>query len=266
MGDWEPELYNRFRQFRAEPVETIFARLPIAGDERIADLGCGTGEHTIELARRAARGCADGIDLSPAMIDAARNACAKLPPELRGRVAFRVGDIAAIDAESLYAIIFSNAALQWIPSHRQVLARWFGALAPGGRMVIQMPANDHETAKVELSGLVREDPWRALLSGVDQSFREVPPPERYNRLLNEIGFAEIDCYYHTFHHPMRSPAEVVEWYRATGLRPFINALPAERCPAFLDQYRERLERAYGTTGPMTFAFKRMFLWATRPPA
>ena len=264
MSDWEPDLYNRFRRYRAEPVELIFARLPVACDERIVDLGCGPGENTVELARRAAHGRVEGIDLSTAMIEAAQKMRAALPPDLRDRLAFRVGDIANLDAEKEYAIVFSNAALQWIPRHREVLARWYRALVPGGRMVVQMPANDLETAKVELSRLAREEPWRALLSGVDESFREIPPPDKYEQILREIGFSEIDCHYHTFHHPMQAPSEVVEWYRATGLRPFINALPADRHTAFLDAYRRRLEQGYGTTGPMTFDFKRLFLWARRP--
>jgi trans-aconitate 2-methyltransferase len=263
MSDWEPDLYNRFRHYRAEPVDLILARLRIGGNERIADLGCGTGGNAIELARRAVRGHVNGIDLSPAMIEAAQKTRATLPAELRDRLAFQVGDIANLDAEKEYAIIFSNAALQWIPGHREVLARWFRALAHGGRMVVQMPANDRETAKVELSRLAREEPWRALLSGVDESFREIPPPDKYEQILREVGFSEIDCHYQTFHHPMQSPSEVVEWYRATGLRPFMDALPADRHEAFLDAYRRRLELGYGTTGPMTFDFKRMFIWGRR---
>jgi trans-aconitate 2-methyltransferase len=264
MSDWEPELYNRFRQYRAEPVDLILARLPISGDDHIADLGCGTGDHTIELARRASRGETLGIDRSPAMIDAAQKARAALARELRDRIVFRVGDVATLDGEREYAIIFSNAALQWIPKHREVLGRWLRALVPGGRMAIQMPANHRETAKAALSDLAREEPWRALLSGIDESFREVPPPGKYQQMLGEIGFSEVDCYYHIFHHPMQSPAEVVEWYRATGLRPFINALPEDRRTAFLDSYRQRLERAYGTSGAVTFDFKRLFIWARRP--
>ena len=266
MSDWNPELYNRFRRFRAEPVDLILARLPVSDYERIADLGCGSGENTIELARRTARGSVLGIDSSAAMIDAARARLDDLDPELLARISFEEGDIAMLDAAPAYTIIFSNAALQWISGHRAVLVRWFRALAPGGRMVVQMPANDHETAKVEMNRLAREEPWRSLLSGVERAFREVPPPEKYREMLSEIGFSEVDCHYHTFEHPMRAASEVVDWYRSTGLRPFVNALPEDRRPDFIDAYRERLERAYGTTGPMIFTFRRLFLWARRPVA
>ena len=75
--DWEPELYNRFRRYRAEPFQAILARLQLDPDETIVDLGCGSGENTVELARMAPRGQALGIDSSPAMIaraDAAKRA------------------------------------------------------------------------------------------------------------------------------------------------------------------------------------------------
>jgi trans-aconitate 2-methyltransferase len=129
-----------------------------------------------------------------------------------------------------------------------------------------MPANETETAKLELSRMVLEPRWAALLGPVDRPFGEVPPPEHYRRIMSEIGFTGIDCYYETFHHPMNSPREVVQWYRSTGLRPFLAALPAERHDEFLNAYGGRLERAYGTSGAMTFDFKRIFLWGRKPAA
>jgi len=260
MSDWQPELYNRFRRYRAEPFEHIAGRLAIAPDATIADLGCGPGDNTVALARRLTGGSARGIDSSPAMIEAAGKLRAGLPDELRERLSFAIGDIAQLEPRRRYSIVFSNAALHWLREHRAVLARWFGALAPGGTMVVQMPANESETAKLELSRMVLEPRWASLLGPVDRPFGEVAPPEHYERIMREIGFAEIDCYYRTFHHPMNSPAEVVQWYRSTGLRPYLDALPKDRHAEFLGAYGERLERAYGTSGAMIFDFKRLFLW------
>jgi trans-aconitate 2-methyltransferase len=266
MSDWQPELYNRFRRYRAEPFEHIAGRLVIDPNDAVADLGCGPGDNTVELARRLTIGTARGIDLSLAMIEAAEKLRAGLPAELRARLSFTVGDIGRLEPERRYSIIFSNAALQWLPDHRAVLARWFSALAAGGAMIVQMPANESETAKLELSRMVREARWAALLGAVDRPFSQVPPPEHYDRIMREIGFAGIDCYHRTFHHPMNSPAEVVQWYRSTGLRPFLDALPIDRHDEFLNAYRARLERAYGTSGAMIFDFKRLFIWGRRPVA
>src|ERR1700758_2852248 len=90
MADWDPELYNRFRRYRAEPVEHILSRLQLSDREKIIDLGCGSGENTLELARRSAHGSALGVDGSPAMIVAARKMMEGEPRELQSRVSFEL--------------------------------------------------------------------------------------------------------------------------------------------------------------------------------
>jgi trans-aconitate 2-methyltransferase len=266
MADWEPELYHRFRRYRAEPVELIFARLHFArgAGERIVDLGCGTGEHTVELARRSG-GHAHGIDSSPAMIDKANELRAALDPELRARVAFVREDIRDFSASGAYTTIFSNAALQWLGDHRAILKTCFDALVPGGEIAIQMPANERETAQATIAALAAEPKWRERLGGAATPSREnVAPPETYREILTGLGFAAIDCFHHTFAHPMDAPAEVVEWSRATALRPFLSRLPVEAHEDFVSDLTRRLETAYGTSGPLTFNFRRLFIFAQRP--
>ena len=161
-------------------------------------------------------------------------------------------------------MIFSNAALQWLSEHREIFTRCFEALAPGGRLVVQVPANDHETAQVTLDAMAHEEPWRAALAGVKPPSATVAAPEVYHRMLAEIGFDRIDCYYHTFHHPMGSPAEIVEWCRATVLRRYVDLLDVALREPFVEALTARLERAYATRGPLTFNFRRLFIWAHRP--
>ncbi|MDO8433596.1 MAG: methyltransferase domain-containing protein [Candidatus Binatus sp.] len=264
MADWNPELYNRFRRYRAEPVEHIFSRLQFADDEQMIDLGCGPGDNTVELARRSAHGAARGVDSSPAMIEAAEKLRDSLPIDLKSRLSFAVIDVSTFSADREYSLIFSNATIQWLRDHRGVFTRCLAALKPGGRLAVQMPANAIETAKVEMDRLLGESPWRELLGGIQIPFRKDAVPEHYLRMLTELGYADVDSYYVTFHHPMDSPAEVVQWYRSTGLRPFVDALPDDRQGEFLAAYTERLERAYGATGPMTFDFRRIFIWGRRP--
>jgi trans-aconitate 2-methyltransferase len=265
MEDWQPDLYNRFRRFRAEPVDHILERLALGDAERIVDLGCGSGENTLELARRSRRATAVGIDGSPAMIVSAKSLLAGSDEALRGRVRFELGEVAGFRAERAYSVIFSNATFHWIPDQRALFESCFRALEPRGRIVVQMPANNAETGKAELTLMAREKPWINLLGGLDTAFSE-PPAEHYAAMLREIGFDAIDCYHHTFRHPMERSADVVEWYRSTGLRPFLARIPENRHEEFLDAYRHRLERAYGTAGPMTFTFRRLFIWARRPAA
>src|SRR3984893_15209015 len=113
MADWNPEPYNRFRSYREEPFLAILARLQLRGDESIIDLGCGSGENTVELARRVPKGRALGIDSSAAMIEAANKIREDLEPKLKRRLSFCQGDVREFEADREYSIVFSNATLQW---------------------------------------------------------------------------------------------------------------------------------------------------------
>ncbi len=267
MADWDPELYHRFSAYRAEPFTVMMERLARAGlHERIVDLGCGTGENTVELARRLTATAGDtlGIDSSPAMIERALELRGTLAPALRGRVRFERGDVREFAARREYSMIFSNAVFQWLGDHRDLFRRCFEALVPGGLLAVQVPANDHETAQVTLDALAHEEPWRATLDGIKPPSAGVAAPEAYDRMLNELGYESVDCHYRTFRHPMGSPAEIVEWCRATVLRRYMDNLPPDAREPFISALTTRLEDAYGTRGPLTFDFRRLFIWARRP--
>jgi trans-aconitate 2-methyltransferase len=263
MADWDPQLYHRFTRYRAEPFEAILKRLELGPEERIVDLGCGTGEHLAELMRRSPRGAGLGIDSSPAMIERAAALRATLASDLAARLRFERMDFRDFHTTRAFTIVFSNAALQWVPDHRPVLAACHQALEPGGRLVMQIPSNEIETAQQSMMKLAASERWRARLAGARLPGLYVLAPDDYRQMLAGIGFIEIDCYYRIFEHPMSSPAEVIEWSRATSMRPFLERLtPAERTDFEADLLGE-LERGYSTRGPLVFRFRRLFLWARR---
>ena len=145
-------------------------------------------------------------------------------PSFSVACSFELLDVPEFRADRAYSLIFSNATFQWIPDHRALFGACFDALRPAGTIVVQMPANETETAKMEIGRLAREAPWNSMLGGRERAFHE-EPPEFYAAMLAKLGYDRIDCYHLTFHHPMDRPADVVQWYRSTGLRPFLDALP-----------------------------------------
>jgi trans-aconitate 2-methyltransferase len=264
MSDWDPELYNRFSRYRTEPVTMMLARLQLGPREQIVDLGCGTGEHTAELARRSAHGHVLGIDSSPAMINRASKLHETLDPKLRKRLEFKFGDFRDFEADREYTVVFSNAALQWTSDHRGILARVYRALRENGRLAFQIPANENEMAQCTMHRMATEPPWKSALGEVrTPSDENVLPAAEYTQILSEIGFTEVNCFYHTFHHPMQNPGEVVEFCRSTSLRRFLDRLPVAEHSSFIEELTRRLEAAYGTRGSLTFHFRRLFLWARR---
>jgi trans-aconitate 2-methyltransferase len=264
MSDWDPELYNRFSEYRAEPVTMMLARLQLGPRERIVDWGCGTGEHTAELARRSAEAWVVGIDSSPAMIQRALKLHEQLDPDLRPRLQFKLADFRGFSADREYTVVFSNAALQWASDHRSILSTAYRALRNNGRLAVQIPANENEAAQATMRQMAAEPPWNATLGEIrTPSDENVLSAADYRQLLSELGFAEVECYYHTFHHPMRNAGEVVEFCRSTSLRRFLDRLPAAEHTVFVAELTRRLEAAYGTRGPLMFNFRRLFLWGRR---
>jgi trans-aconitate 2-methyltransferase len=263
MADWNPQLYNRFRRYRAEPFKLILTRLAVNPDDVIVDLGCGSGENTVELARRASHGRTLGIDSSVAMIERASALCESLPLGRQRRLSFAVGDFREFTGNDNYSIVFSNAALQWASNHREILMRWSRALRAGGQLVVQMPSNHQETAQMTLMDLASDPAWSGLIGDLQTPSHLVASPADYHAMLENCGLVNVDCYYHTFQHPMASPAAIVEFCRATALRAFFDRIPATRHEKFTTEFTRRLEQAYGTSGPLTFSFRRLFLWGQR---
>ena len=165
--DWDPDLYARFEALRSRPfwdlAELIDTSTPI---ERLVDLGCGTGELTIQLADHLGAGEAVGVDTSSTMLQrAAAHAATHVPNSVR----FEHGDIATWTARDVDLVV-ANASMHWVPDHAGVLARWCGALAPGGQLIVQVPANaDHRSHTCSVAVANRE-PFRSAMGGT-------PPPD-----------------------------------------------------------------------------------------
>lgn len=98
----------------------------------ILDIGCGTGGHSLEWARRG-KTCT-GVDMSPSMIDRAREKSAGLPDN--ARPAWIVGDAQSFEAPGQYdAATMMFAVLGYMNSNDEVLAALTNVrkhLRPGG--------------------------------------------------------------------------------------------------------------------------------------
>jgi len=258
MSDtWVPDQYERFKAERRQPFDDLVALVrPTSG--RVLDLGCGTGALTRELHERTGASETLGLDSSDAMLaDAAAHA--------GGGLRFERGDIARLDVDGPADVVFSNAALQWVPDHEQVLERWTSLLGPGGQLAVQVPANvDHPSHRI-IQELATEAPY------VDAGAGPPPPdpvfsvlrPEAYAELLHRLGFTEQHVRLQVYGHLLDSTAAVVEWTKGTSLTRMARHLPADVYGSFVDEYRRRLVAELGDQRPYFYAFKRILFWARR---
>ncbi|HEY7145129.1 MAG TPA: trans-aconitate 2-methyltransferase [Streptosporangiaceae bacterium] len=257
---WDPGQYRRFADERSRPFADLLSRVKAEDPALVADIGCGPGELTASLSQRWPGAQVLGLDSSPEMI-----AAAQALPAAAGtgsRLSFTLADAGDWQPDRPADVIVSNAVLQWIPGHLEVLARWAGFLAPGGTLAIQVPANYDQPSHAILRELAGSPAWRPLLARV-QLNRQAADPAEYLDLLARAGCA-VDAWETTYLHVLPGADPVLDWYRGTGLRPVLAALAARQAADFTAAYGARLREAYpaapyGTVLP----FRRVFAVAVR---
>jgi trans-aconitate methyltransferase len=145
---WNAVDYHQSSPAQRQWAQELIDKLQIRGNEHILDIGCGDGKVTAEIARHLPEGEVVGIDASPEMI---RFALEHFPPTRFPNLSFAEMAAQAMTFRERFDVVFSNAALHWIPDHRPVLAGISDALHPGGRLLIQMGAGAMQPAYLRRS-------------------------------------------------------------------------------------------------------------------
>jgi trans-aconitate 2-methyltransferase len=251
---WDPEQYGKFAGQRDRPFLDLVARVGTCAPRRVVDLGCGPGTLTGLLAQRWPDASVEGIDSSPEMIAAAS----------ASGVTFRVGDIASwrpgIDTD----VVVSNAALQWVPTHRFLLRDWARALPSGAWLAWQVPGNFDSRSHTLMRSLAESPRWKNRLGDVLRHEDPVDSPSGYATLLLDLGW-DADAWETTYVHVLPGTDPVLEWVRGTGLRPILAVLSEAERVEFEVAFAALLRDAYppARTGTL-FPFRRIFCVGHKP--
>ncbi|HEY0910234.1 MAG TPA: trans-aconitate 2-methyltransferase [Bradyrhizobium sp.] len=260
MPAWDSEQYLQFVEERTQPARDLAARVSLAAPRRVIDLGCGPGNSTRVLANRWPLAELTGLDSSAQMIESARRA----DPSRQ----WIVGDIAAW-AESpqpSFDVIFSNAALQWVDDHLTLFPRLMKRLNPGGARAIQVPGNLDAPAHSAMRQIAALHAWRDHFpkEGV-REWHVHDLPFYYDVLAPSAG--RLELWETEYLHVMPSAQAIVEWYKGTGLRPFLQGLASDELrERFIEEYLEQIRQLYPPrgNGRVLFPFRRLFMIAYRP--
>lgn len=259
MAAWDPAQYLQFERERTQPCRDLVARLEGGPYRRIVDLGCGPGTSTAVLRARWPDAAVTGIDRSAAMLERAR---ASDPA-----VTWLEDDLGRWTPEGPFDLVFSNAALQWLPDHGTLFPRLFDAVAPGGALAVQMPANDGAPYLRAVARLRARPEWRPYRPEAGSEIG-IESAEFYYDLLAPRA-RRVDLWDTRYVHDLAGPDAIVAWTTGTGLRPWLAALPDEaHRQRFLGQYRAAIARLYPPTadGKVLFPFVRRFVVAYRDAA
>jgi Trans-aconitate methyltransferase len=254
MADWDSAQYLKFKNERTQPAIDLVNRISLGNPLKIADIGCGPGNSTQVLAARFPNAKIIGIDSSENMVAAAR----KQYPGLEFRVGDASGDLTGLGTD--FDLVFSNACIQWIEGHERLLPNLMKLLKTGGVLAVQTPMNYEEPIHKLIQRMAASPKWKPFFPH-PRIFYNLTQ-EEYFDLLSEIS-PDFSIWQTTYFHTMDSHRDIFEWYRSTGLKPYLDVLPEDEKPAFEKEILEGIRAGYPQqrNGKIIFRFPRFFFTA-----
>ncbi len=257
MFTWDADRYLTFAGERGRPFADLLARVRVDEPQDVVDLGCGPGNLTASLAEIWPSARVRGVDSSPAMIESAR---VGIP-----WVEFELADLRDWVARGEEVdLLVSNATLQWLPDHLDLLPALAARVRRGGYLAFQVPGNFDEPSHTIRDELAAEPPYAEHTAGV--AVPDSHDPEVYLDVLARAGL-EPDVWETTYLHVLTGEDPVFTWVSGTGARPTLQALPDDLRPRFEEEFKQRLRKAYPDRGyGVVLPFRRIFAVAHRPAA
>ena len=197
--DWNAQLYEGGHAFVYHLAQDLVRLLAPTPGERILDVGCGTGHLTRQIADAGAH--VIGIDLSPAMIETAR--------QVAPGVEFHVADARHLGFDAEFDAVFSNAVLHWIVPPEAAARRLFRALRPNARLVCEFGG------KGNVAALLTAIDAAARSVGVDAPAHQnyYPTIAEYAGVLEGAGFEVRSAVLFDRPTPLEGADGLLNWVR-----------------------------------------------------
>ena len=226
--DWDARTYDRV----ADPMTRwglgTLERLPLTGDERVVDAGCGTGRVTEQLAERLPNGRVIARAGSRAMVDQARDRLARFGDRIEYVVA-DLGEPLPLDGQ--VAAVLSTATFHWVPDHDALFRNLAAVTRPGGWLVAQCGGFGN-IGRIKRAAASVGDGWLGPA--------HYETPEATERRLEAAGYVDIECW--LTEEPTRfEPGEPFEAYlRAVALGPQVERFPESERAAYVHAVAEAI--------------------------
>lgn len=257
-ADWSASQYLKFGDERTIPVRDLLAKVPLTSPKVIVDLGCGPGNSTAVLAERYPDAKITGIDTSPDMLAKARST---LPDKT-----FEQGDLMTYKPDSSVNLLFSNAVFHWLaPDQRiSIMERLIQNSPSGSVLALQVPDNRYEPSHTSMREAARLEQSEAGLENSNALNYAFPSAEDLYNSLSPLC-SKLDIWRTVYSHVLPNHEAVVEWVKATGLKPFIDPLSETKREAYLKRYLGLLKESYEPLhdGKVMLRYPRLFMVAVK---
>jgi len=228
---WDPADYHASSSAQKEWADELLAKLSLAGDERVLDLGCGDGKVTARIADELPGGTVVGVDLSQEMIEFARE---HFPREEHPNLSFAQADARELSFAGAFDVVFSNATLHWVVDHKPVLASISRALVPGGRMLAQMAGRGNAAGILAvLSDMLMESRWGRYFDGFEFPYG-FHGPEEYRGWLADAGLRPVRLELFEKDMVQQGAEGLAGWVRTTWM-PYTDRVPEHLRAEFVDE-------------------------------
>jgi trans-aconitate 2-methyltransferase len=259
---WNPADYHKSSPAQQQWAKELIAKLGLAGNERVLDIGCGDGRVTAEIARHLPKGNVTGVDSSPEMIRFAQD---HFPHSRYRNLSFMEVDARALPFSEEFDMVFSNAALHWIPDHTPVLAGIAKSLCPDGKLLIQMGGKGNAEQVLGAGDVVQKRPeWAQYFSGFSFTFGFFDNAE-YRQWLIESGFEPLRVELIPKDMAYASRQDFAAWIRTTWL-PQLSRVPESMRSGFIEAIMDEYLKNYpaDADGTMHIRMVRLEAEAKKP--
>jgi len=256
MEPWNASQYLLYETERTQPAADLAGHIRSDDPKEIIDIGCGPGNSTAVLARRFPEAHILGVDNSEDMIKEAK----KSHPLLDFIVMDASRELHMLRAD--FDVVFSNACIQWVPDHNKLIPDMIGLLRKSGVLAVQTPMNYSEPIHRIISDAVSSQKWKPYFFTA-RIFHNLEPGAYFDILSRHAS--DFTMWETVYMHRLKSRRDILEWYRGTGLRPYLSALPEEKKEAFEKDIFEKITEEYPLqiNGEVLFRFPRFFFTAVK---
>lgn len=255
--EFDGEKYKKASKHQKEWGKSLITELSLHGNELILDLGCGDGGLTEQLAQLVPNGKVLGIDSSEGMIDTARE-------RIKDNLVFLQMDINTIDFQSMFDVVFSNAALHWIKDHERLLKNTYSALKENGILLWDFAGDGNCSNFFEV---VREKIQSKKYNQYFSNFEwpwYMPTKNDYEKLIVASGFSTYSITEVNRDRFFSNADEMIKWIDQPSIVPFISIIPDELKSEFReDVIKSMIERTLQPDGTCFETFRRIHITANK---
>ncbi len=234
---WDGSLYQETAQLQTAWADRFFFdQFSPEGSERILDLGCGDGRHSVQAASLLSDGYVLGVDLSGSMITVARDRHC-----LGGKLRFEVADAADPTffgpLAGQFDVVLSFATLLWVDDQLAALSNIRHVLADDGRAYLTLASDGFDPQQEVANTLARTRRWRRHFSNFEDPIRRFSL-EEYALLLARAGLEPIELVEREYIDIL--PNRVALRRQAKSWLPHYRHLPEELREQFMDDFMDAL--------------------------